>query len=121
MRWLLILVILTLLVTTDAPAAGQCSVRAVPRVSTAPLRYVRATATVERDPLNVRIDIALFGPSGLVSSTQIWERGWTEHPRTREVEWKDILEGGGNYEVILQVGRGDGSVCRAVERLFVAE
>jgi hypothetical protein len=114
----LLILLLLLLAAPDLGSAARCSVAAVPKVSNEPLRYVRVRVIVERDPGVGRITLAMFGPAGLVRSSQLWERGWVEAPRSFQVEWKDIYEGAGEYVVIVQA---EGSAtCRASDRLIVA-
>lgn len=100
-------------------AAPACSVKAQPAVSAEPLRYLRVNTVVERDPANARIELGLFGPEGEVTTAMLWERGWTDHPRTRQVEWKNLNEPAGEYQVVLLVSRGDGGSCRSVARVIV--
>lgn len=101
-------------------AAPACTVSAVPRVSLSPLRYLRVRTVVEPNQLAARVDLALIGPAGLVTSSLLWERGETEQPpRTTQTEWRHINEDDGSYEIVLEVRHTDGSMCRAVERIRV--
>lgn len=101
-----------------AHGAPACQVRATPKVDVEPLRFVRANATIEADPRDVRIELGLFGPYGEVRTSLVWERGWVEHARTYQVEWGNLGEPAGDYEVILLVSRSEGA-CRAVDRVLV--
>jgi hypothetical protein len=102
------------LLLTNPPAgdtAKQCDVRAVPKVSLAPLRYVRITVTIE-SPLPREARVELNGPDGPESSST-----FAPDSRTRQIEWKNVFGGPGEYTIDL----GTSSGCNAHDRLLVSD
>lgn len=112
MRLAVLAVILTLSANLNSKPA--CAVTAAPRVSNAPLRFMRLHVTVEPGLQVGRIEVALVGEEGVVTSSLLWERGWNDAPRTFDLEWRSLNEPAGDYEVI--VGAGS---CRAVQQIIV--
>lgn len=106
MRWPSVLLLL-LLPATANPAPPDCSLtKLAPRQSLAPVRYIRFTAVIENRGGG---EVALVDEGGVMTSSLV-----QPGPRATLVEWKNVVLGPGEYEVVLMAGR-----CTAHERLTV--
>lgn len=84
-----------------------CAVEAQPSVSQEPLRYIRSKVTIE-DGSGGKLTL-VDELSDLTSS--VVQAG----PRTTWVEWKNVVLGAGEYDVVIQTAAG----CVARSRLEV--
>lgn len=117
-RSLIVALLLTGGAAKDPP---PCSVSAQPKLSIAPLRFMRVRTVVEPNPSWFRADLYLIDADGFEErSSQLWERnGQWDPPRTTVVEWPSVDLGPGEYRVVLTVGDRFGRGCRADDRIEV--
>lgn len=102
---MLLLLLLTLLAT---PSNRECDItKLAPVVSQAPLRYIRFSAVIENRGGG---RVVLVDEGGEWTSSVIQPGA-----RTTQIEWKDVVLGPGEYEVVLVAGK-----CTARGRLTVA-
>lgn len=93
--------------TVDTGAASACKVAAQPKLSLAPLRFVRVKVTIEDGTGGVA---ELVGPDGLETSSLV-QAG----PKTTWIEWKNVVLIPGDYDINLR-----GRTCTARDRIQVA-
>lgn len=115
MKRLALLALLTALTPQAATSTPACKVDVQPKITLAPLRYLRMRVTIEVNPANDGATLWLTGPDGFVTSSEI--HVGPDGPRTQQVEWKNIVEPVGEYEVELAV---NGSGCHARDRMLAA-
>ena len=91
------------------PKPPGCAVDPQPRITQPPMRYLRVRVTVED---RVSAVVSLESESGRVTSSYI-----NSGPKTSWIEWKNIYEDSGDYEVRLLTASG----CSARSTVEVAE
>lgn len=99
------LLFLLMLLTTP-----QCSVKVAPQIGQAPMRYLRVRVTIEPGARDAFLE--LVGPVGRETSSEVH----TDR-RTQQIEWKNVVLGPGEYDVILRTSVG----CMARDRVVVVE
>ena len=100
------------LASAGLESAPSCKVDAQPRITLPPLRYMRIKVTIERDASARGARLMLLGPDGEETASDLHT-----DVRTQWVEWKNLVLGAGNYEVVLQVSNG----CIARSTIQVGE
>lgn len=105
--------LLIVLSICDGRAAPQCAVDAQPKLSQAPLRYMRLKVTVEPQEDPVRgATVALVDQDGEVVRSSFLDMP----PRTSWLEWRSIVVGPGEYVVVVMTT----TQCRATQQITVA-
>jgi hypothetical protein len=105
--------LLTLLVAKSA----RCAVDVQPRISMAPARYLRVKASIEPDDANRGARLVLVDEGGELTSSLI-----QLDAKTHWIEWKNILLGPGEYEVVLiVVDSTDHQTCQARAHVEVSD
>src|SRR5262245_29374811 len=82
----------------DASGSTRCAVVAQPRVALAPVRYLRIKTQVDASEADRFARLVLVDADGEVTSSQL-----QLDARTHWVEWKNVVLGPGQYEVVLAV------------------
>ena len=100
---------LSISLTPPATAASSCAVDAQPKKSIYPLRYIRTRVTIERGTAR-EARLFLIDEGGEITSS-----GVDVSFRVQQVEWKNVVLGPGEYEVVLRTSGG----CAARDRLEV--
>lgn len=89
--------------------ASLCRVKAAPKITQAPMRYMRVTTQIDDDSREASLE--LNGPNGFETGSSV-----PRDRRTVEIPWKNIVLGPGQYEVSLRTSAG----CFARDSVVVA-
>jgi hypothetical protein len=109
MKYAAVLILLLTVSASRTPeAAPECAIsKLAPRVSQAPLRYIRFSAVIENRGGG---EVALVDEGGVMTSSLVQPGA-----RTTQVEWKNVVLGPGEYGIVLAAGK-----CTARDHLTVA-
>lgn len=98
-------------------ASPRCAIDPKPRVAQPPLRFIRTKVTIEPDAANREARLVLVDEFSEITSGKV-----LTDVRTTWIEWKNVVLGPGEYEVVLVVVDSlQHQTCTARERITVIE